>query len=80
MTRTATISALRGKMHRLDDGTPLFVTVHPSYLLRIQAEADKAQAYRDFVADLRLARDSSEQKLAHPGNGDGGRHRKATAR
>ncbi len=65
-------------MHRLDDGTPLFVTVHPSYLLRIQDEADKAQAYRDFVADLRLARDSSGQKLAEPESGHGG-HRKATA-
>jgi DNA polymerase len=80
LNRTATISALRGKMHRLEDGTPLFVTVHPSYLLRIQDEADKAQAYRDFVADLRLARESSGQKLAEPGDGHSGYHRKATAR
>ena len=34
------------------DGRAGFITVHPSYLLRIPDEADKRQAYRDFVADL----------------------------
>ncbi len=33
-----------------------FVTVHPSYLLRIPDKAAKEAAYRDFVADLRAAR------------------------
>ncbi|HVT51870.1 MAG TPA: UdgX family uracil-DNA binding protein [Dongiaceae bacterium] len=35
------------------DGRPGFITVHPSYLLRIPDEDAKAQAYKDFVRDLR---------------------------
>jgi DNA polymerase len=35
---------------------PGFVTVHPSYLLRIPDAAAKKEAYRAFVADLRAAR------------------------
>jgi len=35
---------------------PGFVTVHPSYLLRIPDAGAKKKAYRDFVADLRAAR------------------------
>jgi DNA polymerase len=35
------------------DGRPGFITVHPSYLLRIPDEDSKAQAYKDFVRDLR---------------------------
>lgn len=53
--RTVTIGKLRGEEHRLADGTPAFVTVHPSYLLRIQDEDDKASEYRKFVGDLREA-------------------------
>jgi len=34
------------------DGRAGFITVHPSYLLRIPDQAAKAQSYRDFVADL----------------------------
>ena len=51
--KVVTISRMRGDAHRLADGTAAFVTVHPSYLLRIDNEADRARAYRDFVADLR---------------------------
>jgi len=36
----------------LEDGTRLFVTVHPSALLRLEDEADQLKAYRQFVADL----------------------------
>jgi uracil-DNA glycosylase len=56
--RAATITALRGEPHRLEDGTSAIVTIHPSYLLRIQDEADKKREFRAFVADLRLARES----------------------
>jgi len=31
---------------------PGYITVHPSYLLRIPEEADRQKAYRDFLADL----------------------------
>jgi len=53
--KTVTITKLRGKPLALADGTRLFVTVHPSALLRIEDEADKRKAYRQFVADLKLA-------------------------
>ncbi|MBK1836071.1 UdgX family uracil-DNA binding protein [Azospirillum sp. YIM B02556] len=36
------------------------VTVHPSYLLRLPAGEGADQAYRDFVADLRQAREMVE--------------------
>jgi uracil-DNA glycosylase family protein len=39
----------------LADGTRLFITMHPSALLRIKDEGDKRAAYRQFVADLKLA-------------------------
>src|SRR3954464_7550615 len=53
--RAVTIGNLRGLAQVLADGTPAFVTIHPSYLLRIQDEADKRREYQAFVADLRLA-------------------------
>jgi DNA polymerase len=53
--RTVTIGRLRGQVQMLVDGTPAFVTIHPSYLLRLQAEVDKRCEYAAFVADLRLA-------------------------
>ncbi|HEV2650002.1 MAG TPA: UdgX family uracil-DNA binding protein, partial [Rhizomicrobium sp.] len=43
---------------------PGFITVHPSYLLRIPDEASKEQAYKDFVADLRRVRKLSEEEGA----------------
>jgi uracil-DNA glycosylase len=53
--KTITITKLRGKALSLADGTRLFVTVHPSSLLRIEDEADKQNAYEKFVADLKHA-------------------------
>jgi len=50
-----TIAKLRGKPLDLDDGTRLFITVHPSALLRIEDENAKRAAYRQFVADLKAA-------------------------
>ena len=53
--RPVTIAKLRGRMVQLPDGTAAFVTIHPSFLLRIQDDADKEREYRHFVADLRPA-------------------------
>ncbi len=53
--RVVTISSMRGKAHQLADGTAAFVTIHPSFLLRIQDHADKEREYSNFVADLRRA-------------------------
>ena len=49
--RVVTVSALRGKGHRLDDGTEAWVTVHPSFLLRVRD--DREAEYERFVGDLR---------------------------
>ena len=53
--RAITIAKMRGQSHALADGTPAFVTIHPSFLLRIRDEADKQREYRAFVGDLRQA-------------------------
>jgi probable DNA metabolism protein len=51
--RTATITSLRGKPIDLDDGTLLYVTIHPSYLLRIRDDTDARAEERAFEADLK---------------------------
>jgi uracil-DNA glycosylase family protein len=53
--RAVTIKSMRGKPHRLADGTMAFVTIHPSWLLRIEEAAEKEREHRNFVADLRRA-------------------------
>jgi uracil-DNA glycosylase len=53
--RTVTISRLRGRPLQLSDGTTVVVTVHPSFLLRIDNETDKVREYRSLVRDLRRA-------------------------
>src|ERR1700689_1884908 len=53
--KTVTISKIRGQAMSLADGTRLFITAHPSSLLRIEDENDKQKAYRQFVADLKKA-------------------------
>ena len=45
----------RGQAFQLEDQAQGFVTVHPSFLLRIPDAAAKQAAYADFVADLRAA-------------------------
>jgi len=54
--RSTTISSLRGQPARLDDGTTLVVTIHPSALLRMPDRERAHEEQRRFVADLRLAR------------------------
>jgi probable DNA metabolism protein len=51
--KVVTISRMRGQAHALDDGGEAWVTVHPSFLLRIPEEDRKAEEYARFVADLR---------------------------
>jgi probable DNA metabolism protein len=55
-----TISALRGAPITLDDGTMLFVTNHPSYLLRIPDAEGRAREGAKFEADLTLVREALE--------------------
>jgi DNA polymerase len=51
--RPVTIAKSRGQVLEIDGGDRVVVTIHPSYLLRIEDAADKAREYRRFVADLR---------------------------
>jgi len=52
--RPVVIARVRGSVVEREDGTRLFVTIHPSYLLRIEDERSKAAEYRRFVSDLRV--------------------------
>jgi DNA polymerase len=52
--RPITIAGARGEVLSAIDGTRLVVTIHPSYLLRIEDANDKAREYERFVGDLRL--------------------------
>ena len=51
--RPATVSLLRGEKARLDDGTPMVATIHPSWLLRIRDAAMREKERAAFIADLR---------------------------
>ncbi|HEY1363442.1 MAG TPA: UdgX family uracil-DNA binding protein [Xanthobacteraceae bacterium] len=53
--RSVTIAASRGRALRLADGTAVFVTIHPSALLRIEDRTERGRQYRNFVEDLRRA-------------------------
>ena len=52
--KVVTISRMRGEPHPMPDGEAgeAWVTVHPSFLLRIPEEDRKREEYRRFVADL----------------------------
>lgn len=53
--RVMTISRERGRPHPLVEAGEGWITVHPSYLLRIREADRKAQEYDRFVADLNAA-------------------------
>ncbi|MDB5699561.1 MAG: uracil-DNA glycosylase, partial [Alphaproteobacteria bacterium] len=54
--KIVTISSTRGKPHELEGGGECWVTVHPSYLLRIPEPERKADEYARFVEDLKRVR------------------------
>jgi len=53
--KVVTIGATRGRAIPLDDGGEGWITIHPSYLLRIDDKADAEREFRRFVEDLRAA-------------------------
>jgi DNA polymerase len=55
--RAVTISRERGRPILMPDGQTVFVTVHPSFLLRVPDAAAKAREYEAFVRDLTAIRD-----------------------
>ena len=58
--RSVPVGASRRKRFELADGTPVFVTQHPSALLRIRESADRRVQLRRFTADLRYAASRAE--------------------
>jgi uracil-DNA glycosylase len=54
--RVITINKVRGRVLPVPDGGNALVTIHPSYLLRLQEERDKEREYAHFLADLKVAR------------------------
>jgi probable DNA metabolism protein len=56
--KMVTISALRGGGHALPEGGEAWVTVHPSFLLRVRN--DKEAEYAKFVRDLVQVRERAE--------------------
>lgn len=57
LRRAVTIGRERGQPMEMADGRTGFVTVHPSYILRVQGEEDREKAYGDFIDDLRKVAD-----------------------
>ncbi|WP_296678139.1 UdgX family uracil-DNA binding protein [Novosphingobium sp.] len=52
--KTVSVQKVRGVPHRLDDGAELWITTHPSYLLRLDDAARAGEEAR-FAADLAAA-------------------------
>ncbi|MFZ1194290.1 MAG: UdgX family uracil-DNA binding protein [Pseudolabrys sp.] len=52
--RPLPINKIRGRVLPISDGGQMVATIHPSYILRIDDEADKQTQYRQFVADLKI--------------------------
>jgi DNA polymerase len=55
LKRTVSVMKERGQAMHLEDGATFLLTVHPSYMLRLQDDAQKAQAFELFVQDLKAA-------------------------
>ena len=58
--KTVTIGKSRGAPIALESGGEGWVTVHPSYLLRIPEAAKAAEERARFIADLRAVRERLE--------------------
>jgi uracil-DNA glycosylase len=54
--KQARVGALSGQVLALEDGTPAIVTLHPSAVLRADAQRDERRA--ELLAGLELARDT----------------------
>jgi DNA polymerase len=61
MRKAISINANRGRLIPLSDATQAVITVHPSYLLRLQEARDKRREFDLLVRDLRLASDAAKR-------------------
>ena len=59
--RNVVITDSRGSILESEEGVPVLVTIHPSYLLRLPDAEMAAQERRNFVAELEQARDRIEK-------------------
>jgi probable DNA metabolism protein len=59
--KTVTISKVRGEPLKLADGSECWVTVHPSFLLRIPVEARRHEERALFVRDLKRIKARASQ-------------------
>ena len=64
--RTVTIGQERGHFQPFPPDRHLFVTVHPSYLLRLPDERMQASEYERFVGELRLIGSGPKNAQAQP--------------
>jgi uracil-DNA glycosylase family protein len=51
--RATAVQSNRGSVLTVDNGLRVFVSIHPSALLRLQGEEEKRSGYQSFVNDLR---------------------------
>ena len=70
--RSVTIARERGSFRPYPPDAQLYITVHPSYLLRLPDERAKAAEYARFVEDLRTVKEMAD-KLAAGGGADADR-------
>jgi DNA polymerase len=59
MRKSMAINANRGRLIDMPGGFQALITVHPSYLLRIEDERDKRREFGLLVRDLRFAADAA---------------------
>ncbi len=62
--KSASVLSVRGQVLGSPMAGPVFVTVHPSFLLRLPDERSQALEYERFVADLCAARDIAAREAA----------------
>lgn len=55
--KTVPIKKMRGQVVEREDGLRVFLTIHPSYILRIPDPADKEAERGRFLADMRAVRE-----------------------
>jgi uracil-DNA glycosylase family protein len=64
MRKSLTINANRGRIIELPNGLSGLITVHPSYLLRLEEERDKRHEFDLLVKDLRIAHKTARESQA----------------
>ena len=66
LRRTVTIASVRGRLLTTDESSGLLITIHPSYLLRLNDAHDKAVQYQHFVQDIARAREAVQAAGSAP--------------